>query len=234
MLTDLSEDRRELFTLRLERWWPDLVQGLTAVYGARASPSLAVRLAELAATAYRDRDPDLHRLDLVRGLQPDWLQQPRMVGYAAYTERFAGDLPGVGRRIGYLKELGVTYLHLMPLLRPREGESDGGYAVADYRNVRPDLGTLDDLRSLAKVLRDNGVSLVLDLVLNHVAREHEWARAAREGSERHRGYFHLFPDRAQPDAHERTLPEIFPEFAPGSFTWDPELAAWVWTTFTTC
>ncbi len=231
MLTDLSEDRRELFALRLDRWWPDLVEGLTEVYGAEATPGVALRLAELAARAYGDRDPELARRDLVRSLEPDWLQHPRMVGYAVYSERFAGDLPGVQRRIPYLNELGVTYLHLMPLLRPREGDSDGGYAVADFRNVRPDLGTLDDLRSLAKSLRDNGISLVLDLVLNHVAREHDWAQAARAGSERHRDYFHLFPDRSRPDAYERTLPEIFPDFAPGSFTWDSELEEWVWTTF---
>lgn len=230
-LAAMSDERRELFALRLDRWWPDLVDGLRAVYGEQSTSELELRLAQTAATAYRDRDPDLHRLDLVRSLQPDWLQQPGMVGYAVYAERFADDLRGVERRIPYLKELGVSYLHLMPLLLPRAGDNDGGYAVADYRSVRPDLGTLDDLRSLAKSLRDNGISLVLDLVVNHVAREHAWAQAAREGSERHRQYFHIFPDRTQPDAYERTLPEVFPAFAPGSFSWDAELAGWVWTTF---
>ena len=231
VLSALSRERRELFSLRLERWWPDLVEGLTEAYGAPETPAVALRLAEFAAAAYRDREPDLHRLDLARSLQPDWLQQPGMVGYAAYADRFAGDLAGVERRIPYLQELGITYLHLMPLLQPRAGDSDGGFAVADYRDVRPDLGTLEDLRRLAKSLRDNGISLVLDLVLNHVAREHAWAQAARAGSERHRRYFHVFPDRAEPDAYERTLPEIFPDFTPGNFTWDPQLAGWVWTTF---
>jgi amylosucrase len=231
VLAVLSEERRELFALRLDRWWPDLVEGLTALYGEQASADVALRVTELAATAYRDREPDLHHLDLARSLQPDWLQQSGMVGYAAYADRFAGDLAGVERRIPYLQELGISYLHLMPLLQPRAGDNDGGFAVADYRRVRPDLGTLDDLRHLAKSLRDNGISLVLDLVLNHVAREHQWARAARAGSERHRRYFHVFPDRAEPDAYERTLPEVFPGFAPGNFTWDPQLAGWVWTTF---
>jgi amylosucrase len=231
VLAGLSEERRELFALRLERWWPDLVEGLTALYGEQASAEVALRVTELAATAYRDREPDLHHLDLARSLQPDWLQQSGMVGYAAYADRFAGDLAGVERRIPYLQELGITYLHLMPLLQPRAGDNDGGFAVADYRRVRPDLGTLDDLRHLAKSLRDNGISLVLDLVLNHVAREHQWAQAARAGSERHRRYFHVFPDRVEPDAYERTLPEVFPGFAPGNFTWDPQLAGWVWTTF---
>jgi amylosucrase len=231
VLAGLSEERRELFALRLDRWWPDLVEGLTALYGEQSSAEVALRVTELAASAYRDRAPDLHRLDLARSLQPDWLQQPDMVGYAAYADRFAGDLAGVERRIPYLQELGISYLHLMPLMQPRAGDNDGGFAVADYRRVRSDLGTLDDLRHLAKSLRDNGISLVLDLVLNHVAREHQWAEAARAGSERHRRYFHVFPDRVEPDAYERTLPEVFPGFAPGNFTWDPQLAGWVWTTF---
>jgi amylosucrase len=230
-LAGLPPHRRELFDVRLAHWWPDLADGIAAVYPGDAGDRLLTRLAESAAAAYRDRDPELLRLDLERTLDPQFFQDPRMLGYAAYADRFAGDLAGVRDRIPYLRELGVTYLHLMPLLRPRPGENDGGYAVADYRAVREDLGTMADLRDLATALRRDGISLVLDLVLNHVAREHEWAQAARAGSERHRAYFHLYPDRTAPDAYERTLPEVFPDFAPGSFTWDDDLAAWVWTTF---
>ena len=134
-------------------------------------------------------------------------------------------------RIDYLRELGVTYLHLMPLLTPRPGDSDGGYAVADYRTVRPDLGTMEDLEHLAGELRAEGISLVVDLVLNHVAAEHEWAVRARAGEQRYRDYFLIFPDRTEPDAYERTLPEVFPDFAPGNFTWDDGVGGWVWTTF---
>jgi amylosucrase len=90
---------------------------------------------------------------------------------------------------------------------------------------------MDDLRAPGAVLRDNGISLAVDLVLNHVAAEHEWARRARAGEARYRDYFHVFPDRTGPDAFEATLPEIFPDLAPGSFTWDDELDGWVWTTF---
>jgi len=221
---------REMFELRLDRWWTDLYDGLLAVYPSDVD-GLALRLVTLAADAYREREPELSRLDLVRTLEPDWLQSPEMLGYAGYADRFAGDLAGVRERIPYLQELGVRYLHLMPLLLPREGDSDGGYAVADYRAVRPDLGTIEDLRALATALRRAGISLVLDLVLNHVAREHPWAVAARDGSERHRAYFHVFADRQLPDAYERALPEVFPDFAPGNFTWDSNLAGWVWTTF---
>ena len=230
ILAGCSSERQEAFELRLRRWWDDLADGLGELYGEQAT-AVADRLVELAATAYRDRDPDLHRLDARRLLEPDWLQSPRMFGYAAYADRFAANLKGVGERIGYLRELGVTYLHLMPLLCSREGDNDGGYAVSDFRTVRPDLGTVDDLRALATTLRDNGISLVLDLVLNHVAREHEWARRARAGEPAYRDYFYVYPDRTEPDRYEASLPEVFPDFAPGSFTYDEQLRGWVWTTF---
>jgi len=231
VMATLSPERRQTFELRVERWWPDLLAGLRVIYSTEQCAALSERLLLLAATAFGDRDPELARLDEARTLDPGWFQSERMLGYACYADRFAGTLDGVREHIDYLRELGVSYLHLMPLLRPREGDNDGGYAVADYRSVRPDLGTMDDLTALARALRAEGISLVADLVLNHVAKEHAWAAAARAGDERYREYFYVYPDRTEPDAFERTLPEVFPDFAPGSFTWDEEIGGWVWTTF---
>lgn len=196
-------------------------------------PSLLAQLLEVMLHAYHTRPADLKRLDEARLLTPDWLQRPDTVGYVAYTDRFAGTLKGVQGHLPYLEDLGVTYLHLMPLLKPRPGENDGGYAVMDYRAVRDDLGSMDDLSTLAADLRARGMSLVLDLVLNHVAQEHEWAEKARAGDPTYRAYFHIYPDRTEPDAFERTLPEVFPDFAPGNFTWDDAAQGWVWTTFNT-
>ncbi|MDO9377575.1 MAG: alpha-amylase family protein [Nocardioidaceae bacterium] len=228
-LTGLPPHRREVLEARVERWRPDLVEALTGLYDD--PEAVADRLVGLAADGFAARDDELHALDLRRSLAPDWFQRPDALGYAAYAERFAGTLADVAARVGYLDDLGVTYLHLMPLLQPRPGNSDGGYAVMDYGTVRPDLGTTADLRGLTSTLRAHGISLCLDLVLNHVAREHEWARRARAGEQRYRDYFLVFPDRTVPDAYERTLPEVFPDFAPGSFTFDAELDGWVWTTF---
>ncbi|MCW2777438.1 MAG: ams [Frankiales bacterium] len=224
------EEHRVLVLARLRRWWPDLLAGLTEAYGD-AGAQVAEHAAEVAVQGALDRPAELRLLDLERLVQPDWFQSPRMLGYSAYADRFGGDLRGVAERAPYLAELGVTYLHLLPLLQPRPEPNDGGYAVADYRSVRPDLGDLADLRALTATLRGHGISLALDLVLNHVAAEHAWARAARDGDLRARAYFHVFPDRTEPDAFERTLPEVFPDFAPGSFTWDDDLRGWVWTTF---
>ena len=220
---------RTVFLARLERHWADLVDGLALAYGDRAA-ALAPRVVELAIAGFLERTAALRLLDLRRHVAPDWFQSPGMLGYAAYADRFAGDLRGVAARVPYLAELGVTYLHLMPLLASRPGPDDGGYAVMDFRRVRSDLGTMQDLSELAAALRAEGISLTLDLVLNHVAAEHEWARRALAGEERYQAYFHVFADRTLPDRFEATLPEVFPDTAPGSFT-RVEGLGWVWTTF---
>ena len=221
----------ETFEDRLRALAPDLRDTLERVYGPELAPGVTDRLVAIARAGHAARPPALRALDEERLRTPDWFQRPGMVGYAAYADRFAGTLAGVGERAAYLRDLGVGYLHLMPLLTPRPAPNDGGYAVMDSRSVRTDLGTVDDLRDLATTLRGQGISLCLDLVLNHVAREHEWAVAARAGDPAKRAYFHVYDDRTGPDAFEATLPEVFPDFAPGSFTWDDELAGWVWTTF---
>jgi amylosucrase len=230
LLSDQPPTDQVVFETRLRRYWPDLLTGLIGAYPDRPV-EMGQRLVRIAAENFRERPADLRLLDLRRHADPQWFQHQQMLGYAAYTDLFGGTLLGVAEKVDYLSELGVTYLHLLPLLKPRPGQNDGGYAVADYRAVREDLGTIDDLRRLAAVLRGRGISLTLDLVLNHVAYEHRWAELARDGDEYYRDFFHLFSDRELPDAYERSLPEVFPDFAPGNFTFDEGAQAWVWTTF---
>ncbi len=232
-LDGLDERDIELFTLRVRRWWPDLAESWASVYGGRPDGSTGLeRLIRTLAHRYRDRRPALRTLDLERLLRPDWFQDPSMIGYVCYPARFAGSIGGVERHLDYLEELHVRYLHLMPLLRTRDGETDGGYAVADYRAVDPGLGTIDDLEHLCDELRTRGMSLCVDLVLNHTAAEHAWAKAARAGDPEAAAMYRIFPDRTLPDLYERTLPEVFPGLAPGNFT-QLEDGRWVWTTFHT-
>ena len=130
-------------------------------------------------------------------------------------------------------ELGVGYLHLMPLLTPRPAPNDGGYAVMDYRTVRPDLGTVDDLRDLADHAARRAASASASTSCSTTSRASTSGPSRRARATRtYRAYFHVLPrPRACPTPTRRTLPEVFPDFAPGSFTWDDELSGWVWTTF---
>ncbi len=217
---------------RIDAVWPDVVRPLRGLYGDRPDfDALLARLRAQVEAAHAERPGELRALDERRLMAPDWFQRSDMLGYVCYTDRFAGTLRDLPPRIDYLRDLGVTLLHLMPLFKPRPGPNDGGYAVADYRAVDERLGTIDDLRAAADALRERGISLALDLVCNHTAREHEWAAKARGGDPTYLAYFRTYPDRTQPDRWEATLPEVFPDFAPGNFTWNDECARWVWTTF---
>jgi len=228
----LAERDRDLFRLRLARRFDQLYDGLHAVYGTRSDFDTVVqRLLALLAQAHVERPEPLRLLDISRDLAPGWFQHESMLGYVAYVERFGQSLTGVTEHLDYLDELGVTYLHLMKLMHAREGENDGGYAIVDYTGVDPALGTREDLVTLCDGLRQRGISLCVDLVLNHCAKEHPWALAASAGDERYRNYFHFFADRELPDAYEASLPEVFPDFAPGNFTFDEASGHWVWTTF---
>lgn len=225
----------DIFWLRCERYFEDVHFPLTELYGDRPDFTEQIEaLFEQIINAYADRPDPLRLLDLERQFTPDWFERSRMIGYVCYPELFAETLKGVRDKLPYLQELGITYLHLMPILQPRPIPNDGGYAVMDYRAIKPELGTMDDLKALATDLRKRGISLCVDLVMNHTAQEHEWAQKALAGEEKYLEYYYTFSDRTLPDVYEQTLPEIFPDEASGNFTWYPDMAGsgrWVWTTF---
>ena len=221
-----------VLTTRLDAHLADAWEAFSAIYGAdESSATWFVRAVDAVMEGF-DRRPDrLRQRDRRREQTPDWFQTPNQLGYMCYVDRFAGTLDGVREKIPYLNELGVTYLHLMPLLEPRDGRNDGGYAVKDYRSVDPRLGTMDDLRELARSLHEHGILLATDFVINHTAREHEWAQAARAGDERFLDFYLTYEDRTLPDQYEETVPEVFPDFAPGNFSYVEALDRWVWTSF---
>ncbi len=222
----------EAFLARLAAVRQDLVEALAVVYGDRVDPAtFAEELVAQALDITAGRGTGLAALDRRREVDPRWFLGQEQIGYVCYVDRFAGDLRGLVSRMDHLDELGVTYLHLMPLLRSREGESDGGYAVADYSAVEPRLGTVADLVAVTEEVHRRGMAVCSDLVLNHTAREHPWAQAALAGDPTYRAFYRIFPDRSEPDEHEATLPEVFPDFAPGSFSPVPGTGEWVWTTF---
>jgi len=177
------------------------------------------------------RPPELKALDAMREMDRDWYLSNRMVGAMCYVDLFADNLKNLREKINYLTELGITYLHLMPLFKVPEGDNDGGYAVSSYREVKPELGNMEDLRELATELRNHGISLVLDFVFNHTSDEHEWAKQAMAGDPEYQAYYYMFPDRTLPDQYEASMGEIFPQDHPGAFTYRTRIRKWVWTTF---
>ncbi|SMF97365.1 amylosucrase [Methylomagnum ishizawai] len=189
------------------------------------------RLVETLAKRYRERPDELRDSDLAREKDHNWFLSQKWVGMALYCDRFADDLQGLRAHLPYLQELGINLLHIMPILDCPPDNNDGGYAVRDFKEIDPRYGSLDDLEALAATLRRRDMLLVLDVVVNHTSDEHEWARRARAGDPAYQDYYFVFDDRGTPDIYEETLPEIFPETAPGNFTWDAAMGKWVMTVF---
>jgi amylosucrase/maltose alpha-D-glucosyltransferase/alpha-amylase len=222
----------EGYLQRLRRHFPRLFAALYRLYGQQYDFFYHLECVLAAATGrWIERPDELKALDALREADPHWYLSQRLVGATCYVDLFAGDLAGLRERIPYLLELGVSYLHLMPLFRTPAGDDDGGYAVSIYREVDPSLGSMEQLAELAGELRRHGISLCLDFVFNHTSDEHEWARRALAGDEEYGEHYRLFADRTLPDAYEQSLAPVFPDEHPGSFTYRERLKRWVWTTF---
>jgi amylosucrase len=189
------------------------------------------RLVEVMARNYIARDEALKRLDTERERSYNWFLSQEWVGMALYTDGFAGNLEGLRERLPYLQELGVNLLHLMPMLKCPAEDSDGGYAVSDFRAIDARFGSLEQLRRTAEHMRKRNMLLTLDVVVNHTSDEHEWARRAKAGEKKYQDYYYIFANREVPDMFEETLPEIFPETSPGNFTYDDTMEKWVMTVF---
>lgn len=226
------------FNTRLETHFPALFLLYFEIY--RGNYDFFFHLEDLIlsiASSWFARPVDLRKLDHTREKNPGWFQSNHMLGGVCYVDLFADDLNGVKSKIPYFKELGLTYLHLMPLFKAPEGENDGGYAVSSYREVHPPLGTMQQLASLAREFRKAGISLALDLVFNHTSDEHLWAKRAKAGDEDFMDFYRIFPSRELPDRYEQSLREIFPEEHAGAFSplsvkrGGETHQHWVWTTF---
>ena len=222
----------EGYLYRLNRHFHRLFNLLHKLYGHNYD--FFFHLEDLLITAtdmWINRPAELKALDATREADPLWFRSNRMMGAMCYVDLFSGTLKKLPEKIPYLNELGITYLHLMPLFKSPAGDNDGGYAVSSYRDVDAELGTTEELKSIATQLRHHGISLVLDFIFNHTSDEHEWAKKALKGDEDFQAYYRMFPDRKEPDEYEKTIRPVFEDDHPGCFTYRSKIRKWVWTTF---
>ena len=220
------------FQLRMGANFPiitDLFQQLYAnsPYGVQAFQDLLVTLVK----HFEERSSYQKKRDLDRVAHPNWYSSEKIVGMMLYVDLFNQDFNGLKEKISYFKDLGINTIHLMPFLDVPEFENDGGYAVRDYRKVNPKFGTMEDFESLVAEFQKNDMNLVMDFVLNHCASEHEWAVEGSKGHPKYKDFFYFFPDRTLPDEYEKTMTEIFPDTAPGNFSYLPQSNQWVMTLF---
>ncbi len=190
------------------------------------------RIFDIITDAVEQRPQYLLDLDHIRKTEDQgWYLKPDMMAYMCYVDRFAGDFGGVEKKIPYLKELGVTYLHLLSALKPRTGHNDGGFAIADYYATNPKYGVMSDLENLTITLGKNGISPCIDFVFNHTAMDHEWAKKALAGDPYYRDFYYFFDGEEILKEYENDLNQVLPETSPGNFTYFKDAKSWVWTTF---
>lgn len=216
------------FSSRLESRKGELSSLLKALYNDDSSLENLILI--MREYSYK-RDEDLKELDEKRLKDPMWYKRSDMLGLTMYSDLFALSLKGLEAKVDYLKKLSLKYLHLMPLLKMPKKDNDGGYAVEDFFQVDERFGTNEDLASLTRTLRKNGISLCLDFVMNHTASTHEWAKRAEAGDEYYQNFYMCYSDRTFPDEYEKTTPEVFPATAPGNFIWSEKMQKWVLSSF---
>lgn len=223
-----NKKRKEVFQKRLDRHFDELKWLYMELYDNK---EMFEELIQNLEKSFDERKEELKRLDEERASSPDWYKKNDMLGMMLYIDNFAGNIKGVQNKLDYLEQCNVNYIHLMPFLDTTEGKSDGGYAVKDFRKVRPDLGTIEDLEELTSACHKKQMNICMDFVMNHTSEDHEWAVRARQGDGEYMSRYFFYDNYDIPSEYEKTVPQVFPTTAPGNFTWIPERNHFVLTTF---
>lgn len=143
------------------------------------------------------------------------------------TGEGVGDFRGLTQKLDYLADLGITAVWLLPFYP--SPLKDDGYDIADYANVHPRYGRLDDFRTFLTEAHRRGIRVITELVINHTSDQHEWFQRARRsppGSPERD--FYVWSDSAEKYKDARI---IFKDFEPSNWTWDPVARAYYWHRF---
>lgn len=222
------------FEARLYAIFPGIYSRFLKLYANQTNVEEHLqRLLLILLKSYLQRPTSLKKLDEERETNTGWFRSEKLTGMQLYVDRFNKDLKHFPEKLDYLEELGINYIHMMPVLKSPLLKNDGGYAVSDYRTIDPKFGTNADFKNVVKALKKKDMLLMIDLVVNHTSDEHEWALRAKAGEKEFQDYYYTFSDRNIPDLFEQNMPQVFPETAPGNFTYSEEMQKWVMSVFNT-
>jgi maltose alpha-D-glucosyltransferase / alpha-amylase len=164
--------------------------------------------------------------------EPEWYKDA--IIYELHVKAFndsnadgIGDFQGLIQKLDYLQALGVTCIWLLPFFP--SPLRDDGYDIADYTNVHPSYGTMDDFREFLAAAHDRDLQVVIELVINHTSDQHPWFQAARQappGSPERDYYVWSSTGEEYKDARI-----IFTDTEKSNWTWDPVAKAYFWHRF---
>ncbi|XLS28998.1 alpha-amylase family protein [Flavobacteriaceae bacterium M23B6Z8] len=228
-----ADDISKAFEMRLAANFSLISELFFTLYPDKTHENVFEQLLLSLYDSFKKRPEVLKALDMNRVEDTQWYQSEKLVGMQLYADLFNRNIKGVQDKLPYLEELGVNFLHIMPLMERPKGENDGGYAVTHYTKVDKKFGSTKDLLSLTNTMRSKSMVLMLDFVVNHTADNHRWAQKAKQGEKKYQNYYYCYPDRSVPDRFDASMQEVFPQTAPGNFTYVNEMEQWIMTTFNT-
>jgi maltose alpha-D-glucosyltransferase/alpha-amylase len=146
--------------------------------------------------------------------------------YELYIDKFAGNLQGLSARLPYFKRLGINTLHLLP--HYPSPMVDQGYDITDFRGVRPELGTVEDLRRFIEMAHTENIRIILDFVVNHVSDQHPWFLEARSSKDNPKRNFFLWSDT--PDRFSGGI-NAFSDIKQSNWIWNEQTKDFYYATF---
>ena len=184
--------------------------------------------------ATKEKGQNLAKQTAPNAVQQDPLWYKDAVIYQCHIKSFFdsnsdgyGDLQGLLQKLDYIQELGISVIWLMPFYP--SPLRDDGYDIADYYNVNPVYGTIDDFKTLVSEAHRRGLRIITELVINHTSDQHPWFQAARTappGSPERDFYVWSDTDKKYQDARI-----IFLDYEASNWTWDPVANAFYWHRF---
>ena len=174
---------------------------------------------------------DATRATAVLNAEPDWFRTA--VFYEVLVRSFrdsngdgTGDFKGLIEKLDYLEWLGVDCLWVPPFFT--SPLRDGGYDVADYNNILPECGTVEDFHEFLDACHQRGIRVIIDFVMNHTSDAHPWFQASRSDPEGPYGDFYVWSDTDELYQDARV---IFVDTEPSNWTWDPVRQQYFWHRF---
>jgi maltose alpha-D-glucosyltransferase/alpha-amylase len=137
-----------------------------------------------------------------------------------------GDLRGVTEKLDYLEWLGIDCIWLLPMYP--SPLRDGGYDIADFFDIHPDYGTVEDFRAFVDAAHQRQIRVIADLVMNHTSSDHPWFQEARSSPDSPRRDWYVWSDTDDGYADARV---IFVDTEPSNWTWDPLAGQYYWHRF---
>ncbi|SHG32478.1 maltose alpha-D-glucosyltransferase [Bradyrhizobium erythrophlei] len=170
----------------------------------------------------------------VTDLDGDELWYKDAIIYQLHVKAFAdsnndgiGDFAGLTEKLGYLQDLGVTALWLLPFY-PSPGRDDG-YDIADYGAINPDFGNMKDFKRFIVEAKRRGLRVITELVINHTSDQHDWFKRARRSDPKSSARnWYVWSDTDQKYQGTRI---IFTDTEKSNWTWDPEAGQFYWHRF---